>query len=1150
MRMLPVENNGRQPRGVATARFPRIPFQGASFVIAATILLLPLRLLHVESALGESPPNSQESAADFFERRIRPLFVNYCHACHSGSAKQIESGFRLDNKAELIKGGNRGVAIVPGDPKSSLLLRAVRGQIEDLQMPPKSESSPLDEQQIADLESWIANGAYFPENPAMVSEAAGGFTAAQHAHWAFQPVTRPSLPIDADDHWSKNEVDRFILAKLQKHGLPPSPQADRRTLLRRAKFDLLGLPPTWEEIQQFENDPSPSAYEDLIEKYLASPHYGERWGRYWLDAARYADTKGYAYSREERRFVHAHVYRDWVVKAFNDDMPYDQFLLRQIAADQLDEGDNHSLAAMGFITVGRRFINVKHDIIDDRIDVVCRTTLGLSVSCARCHDHKFDPIPTKDYYSLFGVFDGSTDRLVALNSAASAAETNSPANQELASRVKHLDDAFQETTEELLEQVRGMVEAYFLEIPRAPELPFDEFYNTMGADEINPIFVRQWYEYIQSLDASDSIFACWKALGALPPEEFSARSAATLQALFDSGVSIHPLVKATLTSSPISSMRDTSQRYGKLFAEAHQTWKKELEARKAANEPAPTALSDPHLESLRSVLYGPASPVRLPPGTPAELEFFFAEAAREKLGQAQAKIDQWIVEGENVTPHAVAMFDRGVQHSPRVLIRGNPKQKGVETPRQFLAILAGPARQPFQKGSGRLELAKAIVDPKNPLTARVMVNRVWQHHFSTGIVATPSDFGLRGDPPSHPELLDYLASVFMESGWSVKHLHRQIMLSATYQQESGAQSQGNLADPTNRLLWRAPRRRLDLEASRDGMLQVSGALDPQVGGRAVDLTSRPFSHKRTLYGYIDRLNLPGMYRSFDFAGPDTHSPQRHQTTVPQQSLFLLNHPFVMERAREVAARELVVSAASPRAKIEALYRCVLARSPTPEEIELALSHVDNEEPGDPTQSSSSPWSYVFGPLNQAAEQPGSLAPLPFFTNGIWHAGPQIPELKCGWPTLTGKGGDPGRQTGMAVVRRWTSPCAGIVNIAGSIQHSRSEGDGIRARVIHGKLGELASWNLHKLQATCQLDGIPVAAGDTLDFSVEGRHDWSHDDFDWAPSVSLTPTAEADQIHKRTWDAQQDFAGPADPALGSWERLAQVLLISNEFFFVD
>ncbi len=1102
-------------------------------------------------APAAEPSSPQEPAAtEFFESRIRPVLAERCYSCHSGQAKSLEGGLLLDSAVGLAAGGNRGPAIDIADAGASLLLQAIRYTSDELKMPPEDAGGPLAAEQVADFESWIRAGAPFPAAAEPLSDARQHEHARQH--WAFQRVLKQNPPAVVQERWVKNDVDSFILAALEQAGASPSPSVDRRTLLRRAKYDLIGLPPTWDEIVAFENDSSPTAYADLIERLLASPHYGERWGRYWLDVARYADTKGYVYSREERRFVHAHVYRDWVVRSLNEDLPYDQFLVRQIAADQVEGIDRSSLAAMGFLTIGRRFINVKADIIDDRIDVVSRGLMGLTVACARCHDHKYDPVPTKDYYSLYGVFEGSSESTLPL--ATLPEVPSSPFEAELASRNRTLGELFIAHREELLERLRSMSAAYLAIVPKVATLPTEDFYMTMGSDEVNPVFVRQWHKYISRLPATDPIFAPWHKFANLPPESFAASAGTVLAELSAAGVVVNPLVHRAFAGAPPSSVDEVAQRYGKIFNDVHTAWRAVQLAASAVRAVAPPSLPDPAAEAVRQVLYGADSPIYLRPTKPSEAEFFFAEAAREELGQAQAKIESWIVESLGAVAHAVILEDRSQQQPPRVFVRGNPKNQGVEVPRQFLEVIAGRQRRPFEQGSGRLELARAIASPDNPLTARVMVNRIWAHHFGAGLVRTPSDFGLRSEPPSHPELLDYLATRFIESGWSIKAMHRLIMTSATYQQASDDLPESRAIDPDNRLWWRTNRRRLDFEAARDSLLAVAGRLDPSVGGRAVDLTSQPFSNRRTLYGYIDRLNLPTMFRAFDFASPDTHSPKRFETTVPQQALFMMNHPFVMDQARHLGAHPEVAAAEGIEAKVTALYRRIFARDPTSDEIDLARPFAE-EQPV--TAAATSPWSYGQARLDPQTELVREFTPLPYYTGETWHAGPQLPELKCGWAALSAGGGTPGSEPGWAVARRWSAPRSGTLAIKGQIGHTSETGDGIRARIVHNRLGELARWNLHKLSSESALTGVKVQQGDTLDFVVDGRQDKTGDEFTW--NVELRMEADeaagaagaaegASDAHQ--WKSQRDFSGPAVPPLTPWQRYVHVLVQSNEFMFVD
>jgi mono/diheme cytochrome c family protein len=707
-------------------------------------LIVSLALLSAAPVFA-APPSPE--VIEFFEKRVRPVLAEHCFSCH-GPQKQ-KGGLRLDSEAALLRGSESGKVVIPGDPDKSLLIRAIRHD-GDAKMPPK-EKLPADA--IEALTAWVKMGAPWPMTDKVADDAA-----AWKKHWAFQPVKNPAPSAVKDTGWPGSPIDFFVLAKLEAKGWKPAREAERRTLVRRVYFDLLGLPPTPEDVDAFVNDQSADAYAKLIDRLLASPHFGERWARHWLDLARYADERGYVGVNVDRVYPYAYGYRDWVVRALNEDLPYDRFILDQLAADQIVSGpDNRDLAAMGFLTVGRRFLNNTHDIIDDRIDVVCRGLMGLTVGCARCHDHKYDPIPIKDYYSLYGVF----------------ASSNEP-----------------------------------------DELPMLQ--PTPGGPD------REAFE-----------------------KEFK----------------------------KLQGERDKFERDN------------------------------------------------------AEMKKNRAREFREKLKPFENKIKKLKASHAGAPPHGMVMVDRAPPANPHVFLRGNPNNPGPVVPRQWLEVLAGPARKPFAKGSGRLEMAQAIASKDNPLTARVMVNRVWLHLFGAGLVRTPSDFGLRSEPPTHPELLDHLATRFVEEGWSTKKLIRSILLSKTYRQESEGVAEYGRVDPDNFLLWKMNRRRLDFEAMRDGTLAVAGRLDPAVGGRSVPLLTQPFSRRRTLYGFIDRQNLPGVYRTFDFASPDTHSPFRFTTTVPQQALFLMNSPFLVEQAKQVAARPGVAPRISASGRCTAL--CWAVRRPTP-----------------------------------------------------------------------------------------------------------------------------------------------------------------------------------------------------------------------------
>ncbi len=621
----------------------------------------------------------------------------------------------------------------------------------------------------------------------IVARSAGAGSVSTYDHWAFKPPTLPAIPSVQNVAWIANPIDHFVLAKLESAGLAPAPPADKRTLIRRATFDLIGLPPTAEEVNAFVADSSPDAFDKVVDRLLASPHYGERWGRHWLDVARYADSKGYVF-QEERKYPWAYTYRDWVIRSLNADLPYDQFLLQQIAADRLATGpDKSSLAAMGFLTLGRRFLNREPDIIDDRIDVVCRGTMALTVGCARCHDHKFDPIPTADYYSLYAIFSNSPE------------DKNAP---------------------------------------------------ILGTPDQSPAAL----EYFQ---------------------ERTKRQAAVDQFI--------------------------------------DQQRKSLAAKGVAG-----GLPLPRLKQLLD------------------------RKTMEELRRLEKAVDELDATNPAAPPRAMCLTDSATVHPQHIFLRGNPDAHGDVVPAEFLKVLSGPDRKPFTQGSGRLELAQAIASKDNPLTARVMVNRVWLEHFGAGIVRTPSDFGMRSDPPTHPELLDWLAIQFMNDGWSLKKLHRLIMLSSTYRQSSDDNPSAESRDPQNLLVWRMNRRRLDFEATRNALLAAGGDLDDQMFGRAVDITAVPYSHRRTVYGFIDRQNLPGLFRNFDFASPDATCPRRFTTTVPQQALFFMNSDFVIEQAKSLIRQPQVASRQIPGERIVALYRVLFERAPTDDEKQLGAEFVAHE----------------------------------------------------------------------------------------------------------------------------------------------------------------------------------------------------------------
>jgi hypothetical protein len=727
--------------------------------------LLPLACaaaLLIAPRLRAADPDPK--GVEFFESKVRPVLVEQCYKCHSAESGKSKGGLTLDTRASTLKGGDTGPAVVPGSPEKSLLLAAIRHE-GDLKMPPKTK---LPDAVVADIRRWVEMGAPDPRERVAPPAVNIDWPKARQ-FWSFQPVRKPAAPAVKDAAWPKIDIDRFILARLETAGLSPAAPADKRTLLRRATFDLTGLPPTPDEIDTFLKDDSPDAFAKVVDRLLKSPHHGECWARHWLDVARYAEDQAHTFGVKPN--AEAFRYRDWVIGAINADMPYDLFVKRQIAAD-LMEGDQpdgyKQRAALGFFGLGAVYYKggvctpkAIADELDDRVDTLARGLLGLTVACARCHDHKYDPIPTQDYYSLAGVF--SSCKLA--------------------------------------------------DLPMVPKAEADRY-----------------------AESQKPILECDKKLKDLQKAEKS---------------------KAT---------PEGKQRIKDLQAE--------MEKLKKESPPAP-----PMAHALADA-------------TPADMH---------------------------------------------VYVRGNPAQQAEVAPRRFLRVLAGDDPPHFTRGSGRLDLANAIASKDNPLTARVIVNRVWAWHFGRGIVGTPSNFGQLGERPTHPELLDDLAVRFVENGWSLKWLHREIMLSATYQQCSEASTKGREADPDNRLLAHMNRRRLEVEAYRDALLTASGQLDQSFGGPTADLGAGQ-NRRRTVYCKVSRHELNGLLRLFDFPDANITSERRTETTVPQQQLFVLNSPFVIGQAKALAAR-VAAEATDDPARVRRAYLLAYGRPATDAEVAVALRYL-------------------------------------------------------------------------------------------------------------------------------------------------------------------------------------------------------------------
>lgn len=903
------------------------------------LTILMLLALPIQPVFGQQTPRITRAQEDFFESRIRPLLAAKCLECH-GPDNQ-EGGLRIDSRAALLKGSETHPVVVPGDPSKSSLLTAVN-QTTDLKMPPDEK---LSNDQVAALREWIKMGLPWPANKPL--SRTDSYDAILANHWSLQPVRKRPLPEVQQAQWPLTGIDYYILARLEQAGLTPSPPAGRRELIRRVMFDLVGLAPTPGQTRQFLDDPAPDAYERLLDRVLASPQYGERWGRYWLDVARYSDTLGYNFMKE-RRFPFSYTYRDYVVRALNSDKPYDQFIMEQLAADLMKLDDDRNLAALGFLTVGRRYRNEQLDV-DDRIDTMTRGMLGMTVSCARCHDHKYDAIPTRDYYSLYGVFASSqvpADEQLPL--IGTAEET--PYYQEFKTKLDQLEGKLRNYDRaQTLKFTLGFRSQLVDYLVRAIAAPSDEQlakldFLKVPSQKIRKAQVVRWRQFlVEATSQPSAVLAPIKTLAILPPAAFKQKRQPLLEQLRQQPAGtapgqVNPLLKEKLLAISPANKIQFARVIGELLQEVYL---------KSTQENA--TLSEAEKQLLELVTRD---------GTPTHVtlenvkEFYNRDDNNKRQGVLRP-VEQHKAFARGNPPRAMVLSEKSKPYDPRVFIRGQAGRKGDHVPRQFLYVVSGKDRQPFRQGSGRLEMAQAIASPANTLTARVLANRIWMHHLITPIVNTPSDFGIRSDRPIQLDVLDHLAASLVQSGWSIKQLHREIMLSATYRQSSVDREAGRKVDIDNGLYWRMNRRRLDYEAMRDSLLQAVDTLDLTMGGPSESLAESTRLHRRALYTFVDRQDLPGLLRVFDFPNPDQHSARRPSTTVPQQALFLMNSAVVIERVRRwTAASELAKLETDER--IRRYYQQFFQRAPSEQELQIGRDFV-NRPPDAKKDSELSPW---------------------------------------------------------------------------------------------------------------------------------------------------------------------------------------------------
>ena len=1068
-----------------------------------------LLALSASAAEQATPPTAAQ--LEFFEKEVRPVLADNCYKCH-GPKKQ-KSGLRLDSRELILKGGEVGPVVVPGKPEVSRLILAINhAKVKDVEAMPSADEK-ISPKAIAALTEWVRLGLPWPSESSPVAHD-------PRNHWAFKTVQTPAAPAltPTDEAKVRQPLDRFVLAKLKSAGLDFNPEAPREVVIRRLTLALWGFNPSAEEITAYVSDKDAQATEKLVDRLLAAPAFGERWARHWLDVARYSDTKGYVF-QEERRYPYAYTYRDWVVNAFNQDTPYDQFLRLQLAADQIakDPENNRDLAALGFLTLGRRFLNSTPDIIDDRIDVVMRGTQGMTMACARCHDHKFDPLPTTEYYSLYAIFNSSQEpkELPAIKPFARTKETDE-FDAELAVRQKKLDD-FVESRRELSFGPTKIAD-YLALMLRAAKEPNFNYTQEAKRTNLYPTVLNGWQHVLtKKLNDKDPVWGGWYQLKEVPDDQFAAKYAAlhARPELFQDA-----LLRAELLKKSPKKFSELTATYGLILAEAHKADKNGVAAWKPWRD-------------LVEASNGPTAV------TAASLIGTYNVADRNTRNNLEIQVVGFKATSPKSPPHAMVLLDKPKAVQGVVFLRGSASRPGKIVPRQFPAVLTDGKVKEFTEGSGRLDMANAIASKSNPLTARVMANRIWTELIGRSLVETPSDYGVRTPAPKNPELLDHLAASFMKDEWSMKRLIRSIVLSRTFLQSADVRAEALVKDPDNDLNWRAQRRRLDFEAMRDSMLRVAGRLDAaKIGGQPFNLEANFSEPRRTLYGSIDRQNLPAFFRTFDFANPDYHVPKRNQTTTPQQALWMMNHPFARTQAEALVAK--VAALPTTEAKVKALYLSVLGRSPNKEEIALALDYLREAELA-PAPAS---WRNGYGGWN-AATKAVAFTEMNVQTKERIAPTDKMPDKVFAHTFLTAKGGHPGDKADTtAVIRRWTAGSAGKYLIEGTLAVSSKASDGVRARIVTARKGILAEVvTKGASSAPVNVAEVELAAGESIDFIADNYIGSNSDSFTWSPVIKDAKTGEV------LTSAAGEF-GKKPERQSPLSTFAQVLLTSNEFIFAD
>jgi mono/diheme cytochrome c family protein len=920
------------------------------------LLLAPLALTAAgERINGSSAAPVQDQAtrpesAEFFETKIRPVLAANCYDCHT---EEQLGGLRLDSRDAMLKGGKRGPAIVPGDPDRSLLVAAVR-QTGELKMPKGGRLKP---DEVEALATWVRAGAMWPAAPKTASAAKPAeyiIKPEQRAFWAFQPIKKPVAPAVSNRGWPTTDFDRFVLARLEKEGLTPVKAANRLTLLRRATLDLTGLPPTPEDVDAFEKDTSPDAFNKVVDRLLASPQYGETWGRLWLDVGRYGeddyrslDPMGRGYNP----YPYAYLYRDWVIKAFNDDLPYDQFVRAQLAADQLDDRVRvRMLPALGFLGLGPWYYDngaveiTRADERHDRVDVVSRGFLGLTVGCARCHDHKYDPIPQKDYYSLAGVFLNTAYKEYPLVPSA-IVDDYKDREKKIEKKQKLLSEFRQVESTQLSETLALQASKYMMAAWRVAGEPSEPVAKVVDDNKLDYELFDRWLKFLARPPKFYPYLTKWQEMTKAGGSADGARTLADeFQALLLDVMFERKEIKEENEIIAAKALPGTKKKEpGKLPSDfvTNDDFCPGcgLELKSMAHDRMNLWL-DVFQQELDDSFDPLQSPEKIKPGLLKfqgwGLERQLSADRRRYVDGLRADIDELKKALPAHFPYVHGVGDVDKPQNLKVSMRGSPYNLGDEAPRHFLTVLSEGDPVAFRQGSGRLELADAIL--KQPIAMRVIVNRIWKGHFGTGLVDSPSNFGVTGERPTNPELLESLAQFFVDHGLSIKALHREIMSSAVYQLSSDDNAIAFEKDSGNRLYWRANRHRLSAEQIRDSLLFVSGALEGKIGGPSAELT--PFYNRRTVYGHVSRYKLDEYLQLFDFPSPNLSAEKRFTTTVPLQRLFFMNSDFMQQQGELLARR--VAKEPTNTARIQKIYRLIFGRDSTDVEVRAGLEYLAAE----------------------------------------------------------------------------------------------------------------------------------------------------------------------------------------------------------------